>query len=144
LESSVAQIVKTQSSSTERNRLARSILGAIRELISQKEPDTSTYDMAAYIAMALGRIHQLMEESTLAWEKRGYWLKADRFRLEWEWTHGCQEEIETALSKQDWGGLARILARVAGKFSKVKFSTGSRIGKPWVGALQYYRSKKSR
>ncbi len=137
-------IVNVQNNTTERNRLARSILIALRELIRQTEPDHSTYDLAAYIAMALGRIFQIVESATFAWEKKGYWVKADRFRLEWEWTEGCRKGIESALQNQDWGNLADILSKVANKLSKVKVSPNSRVGKPWLGAWTVLKTKTSR
>ena len=33
----------------------------------------------------LEAIDESIEQSVAAWEKRGYWLKADRFRQEWRW-----------------------------------------------------------
>ncbi len=137
-------IVNVQNSTTERNRLARGILVAIRELIKQPGPDKTTFDLAAFIAIALSRISQIVETTTQAWERRGYWVKADRFRLDWEWTDECRKAIELALEKKDWGSLATILSKIASKFTKVKISPKTRVGTPWVGAWEAFQTKKSR
>ncbi len=77
-------IKKPETGATLRNRLSRSIVLAIRNLMGQAAPDSSSLDMAAFIVLALESIIQSVDESASAWEKRDYWLKADQFRREWE------------------------------------------------------------
>ncbi len=36
--------------------------------------------------LALEEINSNIDKSVEAWEKRGYWVKADKFRLDWEWS----------------------------------------------------------
>jgi hypothetical protein len=137
-------IIKIQNNTTERNRLARSILAAVREMVKQTEPNNLTYDLAAFIALALEQMNKMVETTTAAWEKRGYWVKADKFRLEWEWTESCRKQIGSALDHQEWGNLAIAVSKVAEKLAKVKLSPNSRIGSPWNGAWEVYKKQKSR
>ena len=37
------------------------------------------------MVLALEEIAVSIDVSVQAWEKRDYWVKADRFRMEWEW-----------------------------------------------------------
>ncbi len=74
---------------------------AIRQLMKQSQPDDSTRDLAAYIGMALIEIGETIDISVQAWEKRGYWVKADRFRMEWEWAGSLGKAMMTALTNDD-------------------------------------------
>ena len=51
----------TESGTTLRNRLARSIVLAIRTLMQQGRPDEKSLDMAAYIVLALEKINETIE-----------------------------------------------------------------------------------
>ncbi|MBP7213708.1 MAG: hypothetical protein KBA03_05690, partial [Anaerolineaceae bacterium] len=76
-------IKTTESGTTLRNRLAKSIVLAIRTLMQKGEPDKESLDMAAFVVLALEKIAESVDQSATAWEKRDFWLKADRFRMEW-------------------------------------------------------------
>ena len=45
-----------------------------------------------------------IDSSVAAWEKRGYWVKADRFRMEWAWAGSLAEKMRTAMRKEGLGG----------------------------------------
>ena len=118
----------------ERTRLCKSVVLALRELIRQVEPGVESRDMAAYISLALNLIHQTVDETVTAWEKRDYWVKADRFRMEWEWTANLGAKMRTAVLAEDWATIAMTAAQVGQKLMKVEVSSRHRLGTPWVGA----------
>lgn len=93
--------------------------------------------MAAYIVLALREMHDTVETSVVAWEKRGYWVKADRFRMEWEWSQVLGGKIYKALMNDDWAALAMLLAQVAQKLNKEQIPARHRLGTPWVGAWKH-------
>ena len=102
-----------ESGTTYRNRLTKSIVLAIRKLMQKGQPDKESLDMAAYIVLALEKIEESVDSSATAWEKRDYWLKADRFRMEWSWAEGRRLSLEKAVLSQDWGIIASELILVA-------------------------------
>ena len=130
----MSRIIKTASASKDRAWLEKGIVVAIHELVKQTETDKSTYDLVAYISLSLKAIGETIEESVTAWEKRGYWLKADRYRMEWSWTGKVSEELHQALLKEDWGNIAEVIAKVTQKMSKVKVPVKNKIGTPWIGS----------
>lgn len=119
--------------------MTKSIVLAVRELAKQKEITQETKDLAAFIALALKAISQGIDISVAAWEKRDYWVKADKFRMEWMWTGQYADKFKSALQSDDWGQVAVLSAQIAQKFKKIEVSENHRLGKPWVGA---YRSLK--
>ncbi|PKN87371.1 MAG: hypothetical protein CVU46_04580, partial [Chloroflexi bacterium HGW-Chloroflexi-8] len=93
----MSRVINPESSGKERTKLTKTIVKAIRELMVQKEPNKLTKDLTAYISIALMEIHKTVDVSVEAWEKRGYWLKADKFRLDWEWTEIFSVQMRDSL-----------------------------------------------
>lgn len=130
----MGRVINPETAGQERNRLAKSVVVAIRELMRQTEIDPNSQDLAAFIALALAAMAGTIDISVTAWEKRGYWVKADRYRMEWIWTEKYAGEMRQAVLTDDWGKVAEIAAKTAVKLSGVKVSANHRLGKPWVGA----------
>jgi hypothetical protein len=124
---------------TERKRLTKSIVVAIRELMKQRSPDSNTRDYAAYIVMALQAVDETVERTVTPWEKRDYWVKADKFRMEWNWVKTQGSNLKQALIAEDWGEVAFQAAQVGSKLSDVKVSDKHRLGSPWEGAWKKFQ-----
>jgi len=75
-------VINTENAGKERTQLTRAVVLALRELMRQTETNRETQDLAAFIVLALENIAATIDSSVEAWEKRGYWLKADRFRMD--------------------------------------------------------------
>jgi len=130
----MSRVYNPDSAGKERNTLTRGVVLALRELMKQQGTDDLTRDLAAFIVLSLEEINGTIEASVGAWEKRGYWVKADKFRLEWEWAGQNAKTMRDALLKDDWATVALISAKVAQKLGKVTVPERHRLGTPWVGA----------
>jgi hypothetical protein len=104
----------------------------------QNETDSQTYDLAAFISLSLLEIHRTIDASVGAWEKRGYWVKADRFRMDWAWAETLGGSMKKAILGDDWMSVARVAAQVAEKLNSTKVPQRNRLGTPWVGAWRCY------
>ncbi len=125
-----------ESGTTYRNRLTKSIVLAIRKLMQKGQPDRESLDMAAYVVLALEKIEESVDSSASAWEKRDYWLKADRFRMEWAWSESRRYALSQAVLEQDWGKIVPELVQVAQNLNKVEVSAKNRLGEPWINAYE--------
>ncbi|GAB4454058.1 MAG: hypothetical protein OHK0041_18290 [Anaerolineales bacterium] len=132
----MSRLIKTDTVGKDRTRLTKSIVLAVRELAKQKEVTAEARDLAAFIAVALQAIAEGIDESVAAWEKRGYWVKADRFRMEWLWTGQTAAKMKSAILNDDWGAIAMLLPQIAQKLNKVQIAENHRLGTPWKGAYQ--------
>lgn len=137
----MSRVINPDSSGKERTKLTKSIVKAIRQLMIQTKPDQNTRDLAAYIVLGLEDIYKSIDISVLAWEKRGYWVKADRFRIDWEWTLQFSKQMREALVNEDWAQIALMAAKTAQKFNNVKIAVNNRIGEPWVDAYKNLQKK---
>jgi hypothetical protein len=130
----MSPIINPESAGKERTQLSKAIVLAVRELANQTAVTEEAKDLAAFIAIALKNISDGIDVSVAAWEKRGYWVKADRFRMDWLWTGQLSEKMKTAILADDWAAIAMLMPRIAQKFGKIEVSKNHRLGKPWAGA----------
>lgn len=130
----MSRLINPDSAGKDRTRLSKAIVLAVRELAKQTEVNRESKDLAAFISLALKTISDGIDTSVAAWEKRGYWVKADRFRMEWMWTGQFAAKMKSAIHSDDWGMVAMLSAQIAQKFGKVVIAQNHRLGKPWVGA----------
>jgi hypothetical protein len=139
MEETMGRVINPDSAGKERTRLTKATVLALRALMRQTQPDDTSRDLASFISIALIQISETIDVSVEAWEKRGYWLKADRFRREWEWAKQAGKQMQDAVLQENWAEIARISAFVGGKLMKVVVSDKHRLGTPWVGAYQLLR-----
>jgi len=132
----VSRLINPDSVGKERTRLSKSIVLCIRELAKQANVTPETKDQAAFIALALQAIAEGIDASVAAWEKRDYWVKADKFRMEWMWAGQTAAKLKDAVLTDDWASIAMLLPQIAQKFGKVVVSDNHRLGKPWTGAYK--------
>jgi hypothetical protein len=130
----LSRIINPESAGKERTHLSKAIVLAVRQMALQSEPGTETRDLAAFIVLALEKIAGSIDVSVAAWEKRDYWVKADKFRMDWAWTGQLADKMRDGLNKDDWAEIARAAALAAQKLNRVSVSPGNRLWKPWVGA----------
>lgn len=130
----MSRLINPDAAGKDRPRLSKAIVLSIRELAKQQTITNEAKDLAAFIALALQTISEGIDASVVAWEKRDYWVKADRFRMEWMWTGQYAEKMKAALLQEDWATIAMLMPQIAQKFSKIVVSDNHRLGKPWVGA----------
>lgn len=130
----MGRVVNPEGSGKQRTFLTRSIVVAIQELMRQTQVNDQTLDLVAFIVLALEQINGTVETSVEAWEKRGYWLKADRFRLEWEWTGQLAGKLRRAIYAEDWDAVAVSAVEIGGRLKNVQVPKRRPKVEPWTGA----------
>lgn len=138
----MGRLINPDSAGKERTQLTKGIVLAIRELARQTDPGPDSRDMAAFIALALEQIAAGIDISVAAWERRGYWVKADKFRMEWLWAGQYAAKMKAAVLDDDWATVALIMTQTAQKLSKVNVPAGHRLGRPWAGAWKLLNEQK--
>lgn len=140
----MSRVINLNSAGKERKRLTKATALAIRELMKQSEVDENTRDLASFIVLSLENISQTIDPTVAAWEKRGYWVKADRFRMQWGWTERLAEELRNAVLDDEWENVAITTAKISEKLNREKISERHRMGTPWAGAWKIVKSKSNR
>jgi hypothetical protein len=129
----VTRLVNAVNPSTERNQLRRTVAEALRHLMGKKKIDEESKDLVALIVYSLRSIAQGVDQSACAWEKRDYFVKADKFRMEWAWAEKSANRLEMILRGELWGELPLALAELAPRFSDITITKFVRTEALWQG-----------
>jgi hypothetical protein len=132
----MSRVINPETAGTQRNRIVKALVISIRALMSQPDIDDSSLDVAAFMALSLDSIAKTIEATVIPWEKRDYWVKADRFRMEWAWAETLGADMRRGVLDEDWELIAATCVRIAEKIKNVQVSDRHRMGEPWVGAYQ--------
>jgi len=132
----MGRLINPETAGKERSRMTKAVVIAIRELMRQSQPDDSTRDLAAFISIALDAIAGTIDSSVEAWEKRGYWVKADKFRMDWVWSSRLAGNMRLAVLTEDWLKVAQTAVQVAERLNGIHVPQNHRMGTPWVGAYR--------
>jgi hypothetical protein len=129
----MARIINTDNPGKLRNQARRTIAEMLRHLMTKGTLDDEARDMVATIVYALREIDATIEVTTEAWEKRDYYLKADKFRLEWEWAAPAADRLEAIVRWNKWDRLPQEIMGLAPRFSDVKIVKFTRAEDAWQG-----------
>jgi len=132
----MARIINTASPGKVRNQHRRTIAELLRHLMLKRELDQDTMDMASTMVLSLRAIAGTIEITCEAWEKRNYFLKADRFRLDWEWVTPVADELEGIIVEGQWERLPLALASLAPRFGDIRIAKMTRPASVWEGGYR--------
>ncbi|MFC2053310.1 hypothetical protein ACFLV7_03300 [Chloroflexota bacterium] len=124
-----------------RARLLRVLVIALEEYKTLDGVNVQSYDIAAFIALTLIAISQTAETTASAWEKRDYWIKADRFRNEWKWVSMYGNRMQAAVLDGDYSLVNATATDIFEFVSDIEVPKRHRLGTPWSGAYQELRKK---
>ena len=124
-----------------RNQLMKAAAMAKDELKVPGHGNHIQRDLISYLYLTLDAIGKTVEQTAGAWEKRDYWVKADKFRLEWSWVPANLHRIEAFLNNETWNELPAVISELDIKLNKVKYTKKLRSSRPWDGAWDEYRQK---
>lgn len=132
----MSRVIATDDVGQERAKLRRTIAEALRRLATKPKFDGEGEDLAALIVFSLRRLEQGVDQTATAWEKRNYYLKADRFRREWEWVNDTAYQLESALLLGQHERMPLILVTLFSKFSDITITRYTRSEALWEGCYQ--------
>jgi hypothetical protein len=132
----MSRIVNSESAGKDRTRLTKVVVISVRELLRQQEVSDLSRDLIACVLRSLDAIYETIDASVAAWEDRGYWVKADHFRMEWQWTKIIADKMRPLVYEENYGELIPLMVQVMQVLQSVKVSENHRLGTPWVGQWQ--------
>jgi len=130
----MSRVINPNAPGKSRSYHVRTLAEMLRRLASKGEVDDEARDMLAAAVSFLREIDAGVDVSAGAWEKRDYWLKADRFRREWEWTAKIAAHLETTLRQEAWDQLPAVMIELHRHLADVKIAKMTRKPELWAGA----------
>jgi hypothetical protein len=132
----MSRVINPDSPNKTRNQCRRTIAELLRRMSQKGAIDAEARDMAAAIVYMLREIDDSVEQTVTAWEKRGYWMKAERFLRQWEWAREAAANLDDVLRNEAWDLLPGLLADLFPRFSDVQVKRLTRPPSAWKGAYE--------
>lgn len=129
----MSRVINPENAGRNRTRLLQWIALACAQVMKQRSLEIRS-DEAAFIVAALEEIAAGVEVTTTAWEKRDYWLKADQFRRQWEWTGRSARRLRAAIERGDSSDAVLALTDLAPRLAGVTLPKRLPNELPWKGA----------
>jgi len=139
----LSRVIRPQSAASIRNKLIQSLAHAIAFDQQGDLKRSERQDVLAFVVQILDEIVESVSATSNAWEKRGYWVKADRFMREWSWVHSEREQLALALEKPDFPCFAALYRNLGKQLSQVQIPVRMLRTRPWTGAWQRMKSASS-
>lgn len=133
----MSRVINTNNPAKLRNQNRRTIAEMLKHIIERGEIDDTVIDMAATIVFALIEIDAGVKVTVTAWEKRDYWMKAERFMRDWAWTMESAANLDDVLRHEAWDLLPGLLMELMPRFSDIAINQYMRKAVIWEG--QYAR-----
>ncbi len=134
----MSRVITTQGPGKVRNHHRRTIAEALRRLSQKAQFDDEAKDLAALIVFSLHDIADTIDRTIEAWEKRDYWMKAERFREQWRWVEPTADELSAVIYEEQWNELPVVLAQLMSHFADVRVKRMTREPVLWQGAYDRF------
>lgn len=132
----MTRVINTESPGKVRHRYRRTIAEMLRRLSQKERLDDEAKDQAALIVLCLHGIADTVDQVVRAWEKRDYWMKAERFHRQWEWLDPMADQLAATICEERWGRLPETLAQLMPHFSDITVKRLTRDPEVWRGARE--------
>ena len=129
----MSRVIHVDNPGKRRNAARRSIAEILRYLSRKGQIDDEARDMAAALVYLLTEIKATVDESAAAWEKRGYWMKVERFVRDYEWIPEAAANLDDVIRHDAWDLLPELLADLSPHFDDIHIKTLTRKPAEWHG-----------
>jgi hypothetical protein len=129
----MGRVINTNEPGKRRNYHMRTIAEIVRALGQKQTIDDDVRDMCATIVLSLRDIHDTVEESVQAWEKRNYWKKADDFQEQWHWVSQTADDFEKLIREENWEQLPAMMMRIYPRIADIEINKSMRSPEVWSG-----------
>ena len=140
----MGRVISIESPGKLRNQHRRTIAEALRRLSQKPHLDDEAKDLVALIVFSLHGIADTVDQAIDAWERRDYYLKAERFREQWRWLDPLADELSAIVGAEGenrWDELPAVLARLMPYFADIKIKQMTRKPSLWNGAYEKFREE---
>ena len=139
----MSRIVAAETGAIRRSRILNGMAQALRAVAQR--PDVSeaeAHDVLAFLALSLTELNESVDGTARAWERREYWLKADRFRSDWSWVARILTRLEAALLQGNLPQAQACGMELASLLADRPLRRSKAGAKPWRGARDAWLRKR--
>jgi hypothetical protein len=137
----VSRVIRPEAASRTRERLLEGASLALQGLDAASPGGDDQLDRLAFAHLCLSEARRSAEETVEAWEKRGYWVKADRFRAEWDWLGPAEAGLTEALAAGDIDTAVSRAKSFRDRLPQARPGRNRMGPSPWEGAWRRWSDR---
>ncbi len=137
----MSRIISTETPGRKRASIFKLIVSLMPAIRAEKVTTEARNDIVAFIVLSLDEVDKSVQGTLAPWEKRGYWSKADHFRMEWEWVSQVRESIIKEETPAGWQKWPEALVKVFVHLADIK-QPRKKMGRFWEGSYMLYKKQK--
>jgi len=138
----LSRIIQTDSPAQYREKLLKTLASAYRDYKEEEMTEAQQKDLCAFALLTLKVLSESIDRTASAWEKRDYWLKADRLRNAWKWTSKTYDEMHAALITNDVDAALHSLNKLSVHLDSITLPKKSSGRNLWKGAWKKWKHGK--
>jgi hypothetical protein len=131
----MGRVINPETAGKERSQLSKAVQYLCQQLSEHAVWDAPTVERAAYVVLCLREIGQTVEVTVAAWEKRDFWVKAEKFRQEWGWAARRGSALQKALLTNDWAAARVQVLGILQQLSTSQLPKRDPVGTAWMDSL---------
>ena len=130
----MTRIIRTDSPARYRQRLLKALASAFQYIRHEKTNEAQKKDIYAFTLLTLEALSKSIDQTASAWEKRDYWIKADRLRDTWKWVSEAHKHLQTALQNNEIEGAYQQIESLHEQTESIKLPRNRPGQDLWQGA----------
>jgi hypothetical protein len=139
----MSRVINRNNYSSQRTSYMRFIATALQNLPRDDRVDDNYRDICVFVFLTLQEISNSVQKTIQPWEKRGYWVKADQFRKEWEWLDPLHNAMKKKILTGAWNDLKRELQTLREVCLDYPPYQRMPINDPWRGSWKKWQKIKA-
>ena len=134
----MGNVIHTEAPSKRREKILRLIATMLKISDLDQVYNDEYKDKVAFIYLSLLELDKTISETVSPWEKRDYWLKADKFRKEWNWVKTVLTAINAKMFNKKWSDIGIEIDYIKSKMTDLEPLKRMSNTKFWDGAYKTY------
>lgn len=135
----MSQVINRNNYSNQRSSYLRFISTALERYDNNKTTIEEKRDITVFVLLTLLEIQKSIQKTIQPWEKRGYWVKADQFRAEWQWVDLVCNGLQKKIRQQEWSMLGSELSVIRKACLDFPPYQRLQVKDPWKGSWQKWQ-----
>lgn len=132
----MSQVINRNDYSSQRSSYLRFISTALEQYDNKNTTIEEKRDITVFILLTLLEIQKSIQKTIQPWEKRGYWVKADQFRAEWQWVDLVCNGLQKKINRQEWNTVKSELSVIRKACLDSPPYQRLQVKEPWKGSWQ--------
>ena len=137
----MTRIIQTDSPARYRQRLLKVLASTFHCFRQETTTEAQQKDIYAFTLLTLEAISESVDQTTLAWEKRDYWIKADRLRDTWRWASEAHKNLLNALQSNEIENAYQQLVNLNEQTESVNLPRNQPGQDLWQGAWRKWQKR---